>query len=72
MLRSIANYLFWEPAHFIMERRMLKTIRRLSEEPGVNAAAAFPVVARRAEAAPGGLHRGPHGMPRLDTAGPRV
>lgn len=27
----LANRLFWEPAHFIMERRMLLTIKRLAE-----------------------------------------
>lgn len=34
-----ANRLFWEPAHFVMERRMLLTIKRLAE------AAAAPVPA---------------------------
>jgi hypothetical protein len=29
--RRIANFLFWEPAHFIMERKMLLTIKGLSE-----------------------------------------
>jgi hypothetical protein len=27
----LANRLFWEPAHFIMERRMLLTVKRLAE-----------------------------------------
>jgi hypothetical protein len=28
----LAGSLFWEPAHFVMERRMLLTIKRLAEE----------------------------------------
>jgi hypothetical protein len=28
----IINFLFWEPAHFIMERKMLLTIKQLSEQ----------------------------------------
>jgi hypothetical protein len=28
----ISNFLFWEPAHFIMERKMLLTIKQLSEQ----------------------------------------
>lgn len=27
----IVNYLFWEPAHFVMERKMLLTIQALAE-----------------------------------------
>jgi hypothetical protein len=27
----LANFCFWEPAHFIMERKMLLTIKQLSE-----------------------------------------
>lgn len=30
--RRIVNFLFWEPAHFIMERKMLLTIKELSEK----------------------------------------
>jgi hypothetical protein len=29
--KRVASFLFWEPAHFIMERKMLLTIKRLSE-----------------------------------------
>jgi hypothetical protein len=29
--KSTANYTFWEPAHFIMERKMLLTIKNLAE-----------------------------------------
>lgn len=29
--RRAADLLFWEPAHFIMERRMMSTIKRLAE-----------------------------------------
>ena len=29
--RRAADRLFWEPAHFIMERRMMLTIKRLAE-----------------------------------------
>ena len=29
--RRLLNFLFWEPAHFIMERKMLLTIKQLSE-----------------------------------------
>ena len=29
--RRLATFLFWEPAHFIMERKMLLTIKQLSE-----------------------------------------
>ena len=38
----LANRLFWEPAHFVMERRMLRTVKRLAEaaaEPEPAAAA---------------------------------
>jgi hypothetical protein len=28
----MANYLFWEPAHFVMERKMLLTIKKLAEK----------------------------------------
>ena len=67
----LANYLFWEPAHFVMERRMLKTIKRLAE-------AAVPVAPHCPEPAapepptpaPAGLTRGPHGVPCLEPAGP--
>ena len=31
VLGWLANYLFWEPAHFVMERRMLLTLKRLAE-----------------------------------------
>jgi hypothetical protein len=27
----VVGYTFWEPAHFVMERKMLQTIKRLSE-----------------------------------------
>ena len=30
--RRAADLLFWEPAHFVMERRMMLTIKRLAEE----------------------------------------
>ena len=30
-----ANYAFWEPAHFLMERKMLLTIKRLAERPAI-------------------------------------
>lgn len=29
--RRLADLLFWEPAHFVMERRMMLTIKRLAE-----------------------------------------
>ncbi len=29
--KSTANYTFWEPAHFLMERKMLLTIKHLAE-----------------------------------------
>jgi hypothetical protein len=29
--KSAANYAFWEPAHFVMERKMLLTIKHLAE-----------------------------------------
>jgi hypothetical protein len=29
--RLLADFFFWEPAHFIMERRMMLTIKRLAE-----------------------------------------
>jgi hypothetical protein len=32
----LVNYVFWEPAHFLMERKMLLTIKSLSEEPAKN------------------------------------
>ena len=32
--RRAANLLFWEPAHFVMERRMMLTIKRLAEAQG--------------------------------------
>jgi hypothetical protein len=28
----LAELLFWEPAHFVMERKMMLTIKRLVEE----------------------------------------
>lgn len=31
LLGWLANRLFWEPAHFVMERRMLRTVKRLAE-----------------------------------------
>ena len=31
-LRAITNYLFWEPAHFVMERKMLTGIKRRAEQ----------------------------------------
>jgi hypothetical protein len=31
-LRRLADLAFWEPAHFVMERRMMLTIKRLAEE----------------------------------------
>jgi hypothetical protein len=27
----IVNFIFWEPAHFVMERKMLATIKKLAE-----------------------------------------
>lgn len=30
--RRVANFLFWEPAHFVMERKMLQTIKDLAEK----------------------------------------
>jgi hypothetical protein len=30
----LADRLFWEPAHFVMERRMMLTIKRLAEQVG--------------------------------------
>jgi hypothetical protein len=33
----VANYLFWEPAHFLMERKMLLTIKHLAERHGKQA-----------------------------------
>jgi hypothetical protein len=27
----IVNFVFWEPAHFVMERKMLATIKKLAE-----------------------------------------
>jgi hypothetical protein len=32
--RRAADLLFWEPAHFIMERRMMLTIKQLAEAQG--------------------------------------
>jgi len=29
--RRIVNFLFWEPAHFVMERKMLQTIKKVAE-----------------------------------------
>ncbi len=31
-LQRVANYLFWEPAHFVMERGMLRGIKRRAEQ----------------------------------------
>lgn len=31
LLDSAANYGFWEPAHFVMERKMLLTLKKLAE-----------------------------------------
>jgi len=31
LFKRAANYAFWEPAHFVMERKMLLTIKKLSE-----------------------------------------
>jgi hypothetical protein len=28
----ISNYVFWEPLHFLMERKMLLTIQSLAEQ----------------------------------------
>jgi hypothetical protein len=30
--RRVADIAFWEPAHFVMERRMMLTIKRLAED----------------------------------------
>jgi hypothetical protein len=38
----VAQYGFWEPAHFVMERKMLLTIKRLAEEAPAKRAAALP------------------------------
>jgi hypothetical protein len=35
--RRAADLLFWEPAHFVMERRMMLTIKRLAEEGAARA-----------------------------------
>jgi hypothetical protein len=32
LVTRVLNYVFWEPAHFFMERKMLLTIKTLSEE----------------------------------------
>lgn len=41
LLRRIINFLFWEPAHFLMERKMLLTIKTLAEaNPQVTRSAA--------------------------------
>jgi hypothetical protein len=29
--RLLADFFFWEPTHFIMERRMMPTIKQLAE-----------------------------------------
>ncbi len=31
LLQRVLNFLFWEPAHFVMERKMLLTIKKLAE-----------------------------------------
>jgi hypothetical protein len=39
--QRVTNLLFWEPAHFVMERRMLLTIKKLAEaNPQVTLSAA--------------------------------
>jgi len=40
--RRAADLLFWEPAHFIMERRMMLTIKRLAEAQGSPASPGEP------------------------------
>jgi hypothetical protein len=40
--RRAADLLFWEPAHFVMERRMMLTIKRLAEAQGPPAAPGAP------------------------------
>ena len=40
--RRAADLLFWEPAHFIMERRMMLTIKRLAEAQGSSASPGEP------------------------------
>jgi hypothetical protein len=32
LITSLVGRLFWEPAHFVMEQRMLRTIRDLAEK----------------------------------------
>ena len=32
LITRVVNYIFWEPAHFVMERKMLLTIEALAEE----------------------------------------
>jgi len=34
LLRSVYQYGFYEPAHFVMERKMMLTIKRLAEQNG--------------------------------------
>ena len=31
LVQHVINFLFWEPAHFVMERKMLLTIKKLAE-----------------------------------------
>lgn len=33
LARRLADLAFWEPAHFVMERRMMRTLKRLAEQP---------------------------------------
>jgi len=47
----LANRLFWEPAHFVMERRMLKTVKRLAEATQAEPAGRTPAPAHTLEAA---------------------
>jgi hypothetical protein len=37
--QRLANWFFWEPAHFVMERKMLLTIKKLAESSAVVTAA---------------------------------
>jgi hypothetical protein len=34
LLARVVGVRFWDPAHFVMERKMLRTIKRLAEQPG--------------------------------------
>jgi hypothetical protein len=33
----VTDRVFWEPAHFVMERRLMQTIERLAERDGADA-----------------------------------